>query len=125
MDFFPFVKIKRELDITSPTRMVFTEEVKQSYPGLLKQVKRVLKTNGRFYITVPAGGISAIDTILALNRLDYEMAAVPVSKKNVTDSMREHFEMSKSDPMARPWRVVVVKRAGKNLTNGNKTRQIR
>jgi hypothetical protein len=92
------------------TRTSFKEIVTQTSPGLINQIMRVLKKKGRLYITVPAGGISAVDTVLGLAKVDYrEFRPVPESKKNSTADMREHFNLAKTDPGARPYYFVVVK----------------
>ena len=80
-------------------------------PGLLKELRGVLRKNGRICFTVPMGAIVDAKWLLEQNGFS-EIRHFEIAEKNrnLTETMRKHFELAKDDPAARPCRIMAVKR---------------
>jgi SAM-dependent methyltransferase len=81
------------------------------FPELLIGAKRVLRRNGRLYVTAPLGGVEPIKAYLQVAGFsEIRHWKLSEKEKNVTASTAEHFRMAKKDPLSTPFRISCVKR---------------
>jgi SAM-dependent methyltransferase len=101
------------IDFLSAIKKYVEQPIDQNvvlYANILDEAKRVLRSNGRLFLTVPKSYV--YDTTLALAMAGFKsdkIEKVPALRKNITASTRWHFEKAREETDAAPYRIVAVK----------------